>query len=273
MNDQGLWNERDGFYYDVLRLDGGETYPLRVRSMVGLIPLYAATTLGRATMQALPEFTRRFEWFLQHKPQFANVVGHMSRIGENEGRLLSIIDPDRLRRLLAVLLDEKEFLSPHGIRSLSRRHATEPYELDVGGRSYRLDYEPAESHTALFGGNSNWRGPVWFPVNYLVIEALRTFHRYLGDAWTIKHPVGSGRQLTLAQVADDLARRLVSLFLDDAQARRPVFGRYERFQTDPAWHDLIPFHEYFDGDTGMGLGASHQTGWTALVANLIVGAA
>ena len=198
------------------------------------------------------------------------MVGHANVLGKDEGRLFSIVDPDRLRRILAVMLDEDEFLSPHGLRALSRHHAEHPFELPIGDSVARVDYEPGESTTGLFGGNSNWRGPIWFPVNYLVIEALRVFHRYLGDEWTIELPTGSGRHLTLSEVADELASRLVSLFLDDAEGRRPVFGPCEKFQRDPAWHEMIPFHEYFHGDTGQGLGASHQTGWTGLVADLIV---
>ncbi len=271
MYDQGLWDEADGFYYDVLHLGGGERVPLRVRSMVGLLPLAATTTLGRATMERLPEFTRAFRWFLANRPKFADVVGHTNVLGQDEGRLFSIVDPDRLRRILAVMLDEDEFLSPHGMRALSRYHLEHPFELPLGDGVARVDYEPGESTSGLFGGNSNWRGPVWFPVNYLVIEALRVFHRYLGDGWRIEFPTGSGRELSLSQVADELAGRLVSLFLDDpASGRRPVFGPYEKFQRDPAWHGMIPFHEYFHGDTGQGLGASHQTGWTGLVADLIV---
>ncbi len=270
MYDQGLWDEGDGFYYDVLHLGGGELVPLRVRSMVGLLPLAATTTLGKATQERLPEFARAFRWFLANRPRFADVVGHANVLGKDEGRLFSIVDPDRLRRILAVMLDEDEFLSPHGLRALSRHHAEHPFELPIGDSVARVDYEPGESTTGLFGGNSNWRGPIWFPVNYLVIEALRVFHRYLGDEWTIELPTGSGRHLTLSEVADELASRLVSLFLDDAEGRRPVFGPYAKFQRDPAWHDMIPFHEYFHGDTGQGLGASHQTGWTGLVADLIV---
>ncbi|MBI4259111.1 MAG: glucosidase, partial [Actinobacteria bacterium] len=270
MYEQGLWDEEDGFYYDVLHLSSGERVPLKVRSMVGLIPLYAASTLGRATQARLPGFTGRFRWFLRNKPRFAEVVGHVNVLGQDEGRLFSIVDPERLRRILAIMLDEEEFLSPYGLRALSRRHRDHPFELELGGAVHRVDYEPGESTTGLFGGNSNWRGPVWFPVNYLVIEALRVYHRYLGEGFTVEMPTGSGRKATLDEVADELAWRLVSLFLDDAEGRRPVFGAAERFQTDPVLHGSIPFHEYFHGDTGVGLGASHQTGWTGLVADLIL---
>jgi hypothetical protein len=267
--EQGLWSEKDGFYYDVLHTEAGEQVPLRVRSMVGLIPLCAVTTLGRATQERLPQFEQQFQWFLSNKPRFAAVVDHVNVLNENEGRLFSIVDPDRLRTILQTMLDEDEFLSPHGLRALSRYHRDHPFEIEIGGGTARVDYEPGESSTGLFGGNSNWRGPVWFPVNYLVVEALLRYHRYLGDEWTVEFPTGSGHQASLAEVASELGHRLMSLFLNDPNGRRPVFGGYEKFQSDPAWHDMIPFHEYFHGDSGAGLGASHQTGWTGLVADLI----
>jgi hypothetical protein len=270
MYDQGLWDEADGFYYDILRLPGQAPVPLKVRSMVGLIPLFATTTLGRATMDRLPGFTARFEWFVRNRPQFSQVVGHANVLGQDEGRLFSIVDPDRLRRILAVMLSEDEFLSPFGLRALSRWHRDHPFEIQVDGMTARVDYEPGESATGLFGGNSNWRGPVWFPVNYLAIQALRVFHRYFGDGFTVEMPTGSGRKATLDDVANELAWRLIALFLNDRHGHRPVFGEYQKFQSDPAWHDMIPFHEYFHGDTGAGLGASHQTGWTGLVADLIL---
>ncbi len=270
MNDQGLWDEEDGFYYDVLHLAGGDHVPLRVRSMVGLIPLIAVTTLGRATMARLPEFTRRFRWFLENRTRYADVIGHVHVLGGNEGRRFSIVDPDRLQRVLDRMLSEDEFLSPHGLRSVSRFHRDRPFEIDLGGMQARVDYEPGESTSGLFGGNSNWRGPVWFPVNYLVIEALLRYHRYLGEDLKVEFPTGSGTELSLGEVAAELSRRLVSLFTEDGTGRRPVFGSHEKFQADPAWHGAIPFHEYFHGDTGAGLGASHQTGWTGLVADLIV---
>ena len=268
--EQGLWSEEDGLYYDVLRLPGQAPRPLKVRSAVGLIPLYAATTLGQATMDRLPEFTASFRWFLENRPRFSQVVGHANVLGMNEGRLFSIVDPDRLRRILSVMLSEEEFLSPYGVRALSRWRRDHPFEADIGGTISRVAYEPGESSTGLFGGNSNWRGPVWFPVNYLFVEALEVFHRYLRDGFTVEMPAGSGRKATLEEVARELSWRLVGLFLDDDEGRRPVFGQVEKFQSDPVWHDLIPFHEYFHGDTGAGLGASHQTGWTGLVADLIL---
>jgi hypothetical protein len=269
MNDKGLWDEEDGFYYDVLALPGRPPEPLRVRSMVGLIPLCSATTLGRQTMDRLPEFTGRFCWFLENKPQYNRVIGNVHTLGRDEGRLFSIVGPERLRRILERMLDEDEFLSPYGLRALSQYHRDHPFSVSIDGMTATVDYEPAESTTPLFGGNSNWRGPVWFPVNYLVIEALRRYARYFGDDFTIECPTGSGRQTTLCEVADELSRRLVSLFLDDG-GRRPVFGGVERFQRDPAWHDRLLFYEYFHGDNGAGLGASHQTGWTGLVADVVI---
>jgi hypothetical protein len=269
LNDKGLWNEEDGLYYDVLQLADGSSLPLRAHSLVSLIPLFAVTTLGPATLGRLPDFTRRTEWFTHNRPEAQGVVQHIHGVGHDGWRMLSIVTPDRLRRLLARMLDPEEFFSDHGVRALSRFHRDHPLEVDVGGVMARLDYEPAESRSGLFGGNSNWRGPVWFPVNYLLVEVLRVYHRYLGDEFQVECPTGSGRSMSLAGVADELSRRLISIFLDKG-GRRPVFGGYELFQRDPAWHGLIPFHEYFHGDTGAGLGASHQTGWTGLVADLIL---
>jgi hypothetical protein len=273
IHDCGLWDEQDGFYYDVLQTAGGEEHPLRVRSMVGLLPLCATTTLGNRTLERLPAFAERFHWILENRPQLAANIDHVHIREGYPGRLMSIVAPDRLRRILAVMLDEGEFLSPHGLRALAKSHAEHPFEIALGDLRASVDYEPGESTTGLFGGNSNWRGPIWFPVNYLVVEALRRFARFFGDDFTIEHPSGSGQERTLGQIADDLSGRLVSIFLDDEQGRRPVFGHYGKFQDDPAWHGMIPFHEYFHGDTGMGIGASHQTGWTGLVADLIAGRA
>ena len=269
LNDKGLWDEEDGFYYDVLHFADGRMEPLRAHSLVGLVPLYAVSTIGPATMGRLPEFTRRTEWFLQHWSSLSEVVQHMHDPGHAGWRMLSIVTPDRLRRILARVLDPSEFLSDHGIRALSRYHLDHPLDVDLGGAMAALNYEPAESTTALFGGNSNWRGPVWMPVNYLLVEVLRVYHRYLGSDFKVEFPTGSGQMLDLAAISDQLSDRLVGLFLD-TNGRRPVFGAYAKFQDDLAWHDLIPFHEYFNGDTGAGLGASHQTGWTGLVADLII---
>jgi mannosylglycerate hydrolase MGH1-like protein len=270
LNEQGLWSEEDGFYYDVLHFGDGTTMPLRARSVVGLLPLAAVTALGPATMARLPDFARRCAWFTTHRAEGRQVVQHMESPQHPGWRMLSIVDERRLRRLLAAMLDPEEFLSDHGLRALSKRHAANPLVVSLGGATSVLDYEPGEATTGLFGGNSNWRGPVWFPINYLLIETLRVYDRFLGDDFTVEFPTGSGNELTLGQVADELSARLVGLFLDDEDGRRPVFGGYELMQRDPAWHGLIPFHEYFHGDTGAGLGASHQTGWTGLVADLII---
>jgi hypothetical protein len=270
INGQGLWNEADGFYYDVLHRAGGERIPVRVRSMVGLIPLFATTTLGKATLERLPSFSGHLRWFADNRPEFAESINNTYTLGMDEGRLLSIVTPSRLRRILSVVLDESEFLSPFGLRALAQSHRDHPFSLQVDGIELgTVDYQPGESTTGLFGGNSNWRGPVWFPVNYLLIEALRRFARYCGDDFTVEYPSGSERQRTLKEIADDLSARLVALFLEDKDGRRPVYGDADKFQTDPAWHQLIPFHEYFHGDSGAGLGASHQTGWTGLAADLI----
>jgi hypothetical protein len=269
LNDKGLWNDEDGLYYDVLHLGDGAVVPLRARSIVGLLPLAAVTTLGPETMAQLPDFMQRVEWFTANRREGREVVQHMHSPAHAGWRMLSIVDEDRLRRILAVLLDESEFLSPHGIRALSRYHAEHPLEVVVDGFSATLAYEPGESTSGLFGGNSNWRGPVWFPINYLLLESLRVYHRFLGDAFQVECPTGSGRMLSLAGVADELAARLTAIFLEREDGSRPVFGGYRLFQEDPAWHDLLWFHEYFHGDTGAGLGASHQTGWTGLVADLI----
>jgi len=264
-----LWNEDDHFYYDVLRLPSGDRHPIKVRSTVGLIPLFALEILEADVLQKLPGFRHRLEWFIEHRPDLTKNVASMQTRGREERRLLSVVPGDRLPFVLSYLLDEREFLSPFGIRSLSRIHADHPYVTIADGHEYRLDYEPAESTNELFGGNSNWRGPIWFPVNFLIIEALQKYHYYLGDSFKVECPTGSGQMMTLLEVAADLSRRLSRIFLKDEQGRRPVFGVNERFQQDPLWNGLIPFYEYFHGDTGAGLGASHQTGWTGLVAKLL----
>jgi hypothetical protein len=274
MNNRGndgieLWDREDGFYYDVLHLPDGTRYPLKVRSMVGLIPLFAVETLEPETLRRLTGFRTRLEWFVDHRPDLTCNVASMQSCGREERRLLSIVSPDQLRAVLRTMLDEREFLSPYGIRALSRIHKDHPYILAVNGAEHRVDYEPAESSTGLFGGNSNWRGPIWFPPNFLLIESLQKFHHYFGDDFTVECPTGSGQMMTLSQVAAELSRRLSSIFLRGDDGRRPVFGNVERFQQDPHWRDLILFHEYFNGDDGSAVGASHQTGWTGLVAKLL----
>jgi hypothetical protein len=269
LNERGLWHEDDGFYYDQLHSDG-HVLPLRARSVVGLLPLAAVTTLGPSTMARLPDFMTRVRWFTANRPEARSVVQHTEDESHAGWRMLSIVDERRLRRILGAMLDPAEFLSDHGLRALSRFHDANPLHVELMGVTSVLDYEPGEGTTGLFGGNSNWRGPIWFPVNYLLVETLRVYDRYLGSGFKVEFPTGSGNELTLSQVADELSARLTGIFLDDENGRRPVFGNYELFQRDPAWHDQIPFHEYFHGDTGMGLGASHQTGWTGLVADLII---
>jgi hypothetical protein len=263
-----LWNAKDGFYYDVLNMTDGERLPIKVRSMVGLIPLYAVETLDPAIVDALPGFKRRMQWFIENRPGLSE---HIETQSTDEGpqRFLSLVNRHRLKRVLQYMLDENEFLSPYGIRALSRYHRDHPYTLKVDGMEYRVDYEPAESSTGLFGGNSNWRGPIWFPVNFLIIESLQKFHFFLGDGYKVECPTGSGQTANLWEVAGEISQRLTRIFTRDQDGRRPVFGDTEKFQSDPYWRDLIPFNEYFHGDNGAGIGASHQTGWTALVAKLI----
>ena len=266
---QSMWNEGDGFFYDVLHLPDGSREPLKVRSMVGLIPLFAVETLDPELLAAMPSFTRRMHWFIENRPDLTANAACMRTEGQGERRLLSVVDQHKLRSVLRYMLDEREFLSPYGIRSVSRFHETDPYIFRADGTEYRVDYLPGESNSNLFGGNSNWRGPIWFPVNFLLIESLQRFHYYLGDEFKIEFPTGSGNMLTLWEVAAELSRRLSSIFLRNADDGRPVFGEIEKFQSDPHWQDLVLFHEYFHGDTGTGIGASHQTGWTGLVAKLI----
>ncbi len=266
----GLWSEDDGFYYDQLHVDGRHI-PLSVRSLVGVIPLIAVEVLDESTIEHLPGFRRRMQWFLDNRPDLARHIACMLPKAGERGvhRLLSIPSRARLERVLRYLLDETEFLSPHGIRSVSRIHAERPYVFDAGGATYTVDYVPGESATGLFGGNSNWRGPIWFPINYLVLEALERYFHFYGDDVTVECPVGSGCRLTLREVAQELARRLGGLFLPGPDGHRPCHGDDPRYASDPHWKDLVLFHEYFHGDTGRGVGASHQTGWTALVLRAI----
>jgi hypothetical protein len=269
METQGLWNEDDGFFYDVIHLADGQRLPVRVPSMVGVVALFAVTVLDTETIAALPSFSRRWEWFVEHKAQYAAHVGKANQVDGEDRVLLSIVNGDQLRRVLEHCLNPEELLSPFGVRSLTARFRDAPFTLDLGGTTSSIDYEPAESTNELFGGNSNWRGPVWFPLNYLLIEALDRFARYFGPTFTVEHPTGSGQHCTLAEVADELAQRLVGIFLPGPDGRRPVFGGEDRLATKPGWRDQFWFHEYFHGDTGAGLGASHQTGWTGLVLDLI----
>jgi Glycosyl hydrolase family 63 C-terminal domain len=267
---QGLWDDQDGFYYDAVETPNGERIPLRVRSMVGLTPLFATSII---TPGETPMFQRVIrdiaEWLIAERPDLQYVVERAGERSFSDNLLAAIVQGDRLERVLRVLLDENEFLSPYGIRALSKRYEHDPYVLRAGGREFTVRYEPAESSTGLFGGNSNWRGPIWFPVNMLLISSLRRYHAYYGDSLTVELPTGSGRRVPLNLVADNLTGRLISIFTVNAEGRRPVFGGAAKFQNDPAWRENPLFYEYFHGDNGAGIGASHQTGWTGLVANLI----
>ncbi len=268
-SDMGLWDDDDKFYYDVLHLPNGQMERLKVRSMVGLIPLFAVETLDPELLEKLPEFTKRMEWFLNYRPDLALLVSHWEVGGKRRRRLLSLLRGHRMKRLLKRMLDETEFLSDYGIRALSRYHAEHPYVFRVNGTDLTVGYQPAESDSGLFGGNSNWRGPIWFPVNYLIIESLQKFHHYYGDDFKVECPTGSGHFLTINEVAEELARRLARIFLPGKDGKRPVFGQHPHLQSDPHFRDYVLFYEYFHGDTGRGVGASHQTGWTALVAKLL----
>jgi len=264
-----LWDEEDEFFYDVLHLPDNERIKLKVRSMVGLIPLFAVEVLDEEIFQQMPEFTARLDWFLQNRPDLANLISRWGDRGKNQRHLLSLLRGHRMKQLLKRMLDEQEFLSPYGVRALSRIHLDNPYILYANGSEFSVRYKSGESDSYLFGGNSNWRGPVWFPVNFLIIESLYRFHHYYGDDFKIEHPTGSGNLLTLREIAIDLSQRMVKLFKKDDQGNRPIHGDNTMLQSDPHFHEHILFHEYFDGDNGRGLGASHQTGWTGLVAKLI----
>jgi hypothetical protein len=267
--EDGLWDDEDGFYYDVLKLDDGSAVPLKVRSLVGLLPLFAVAVGNAGMGLRIPEFRARMLWFLEHSPSLCSNVAALDHEGYEGRLLLAVVNHERLERILARALDEEHFLSPFGLRSVSKYHREHPFGLEIAGRTYRVDYEPAESTTGTFGGNSNWRGPVWFPMNFLLVEALQKFHYQAGDDFKVECPTGSGRMLTLWEVSMELSHRLVDIFTVGADGRRPVYGTCEKFQSDPHWRDNILFFEYFNGDTGAGLGASHQTGWTGLVAKLI----
>jgi hypothetical protein len=273
MNNRGgegieLWDEEDGFFYDVLHLSENNHHFLKVRSMVGLIPLFAVETLEPEVVDALPGFRKRMLWFIENRPELRHNVTTVSDKEGRTRRLLSIVSPERLPRVLRVMLAEREFLSPYGVRALSEFHRNHPYVMAVDGHEYRVTYQPAESDSGLFGGNSNWRGPIWFPLNFLLVESLQKFHHFFGETLKVECPTGSGQYANLWGVATDLSRRLIRIFLRDGD-RRAVYGEQKKFQDDPHWRDLIQFHEYFHGDSGAGMGASHQTGWTGLVAKLI----
>jgi hypothetical protein len=266
----GLWAEDDGFYYDQLHIDG-RIVPLRVRSLVGIIPLIAVEVLDDTKLNRLHGFRKRMDWFLMNRPDLARHISCMPsrRVSSGTNRLLAIPSRDRLARLLRYVLDETEFLASHGVRSVSRVHHDHPYVFDVMGERYEVDYVPGESNTGLFGGNSNWRGPIWFPGNFLVFEALERYGHFYGDDLTVECPVGSGRMLTLEGVAREIERRLATIFLRGPDGHRPCHGGDPRYAADPHWKDLVLFHEYFHGETGRGVGASHQTGWTALALRCI----
>jgi Glycosyl hydrolase family 63 C-terminal domain len=269
MDRDELWDEDDGFFYDVLELPNGQSERLKVRSIVGLIPLFAVTTIEPELLNRLPAFKERLEWFVKNRPHLVQNLACMEEPGIGARRLLAIASQTKLRRILQKMLDETEFLSPYGIRALSKIHDEHPYVFDVNGAQFRVDYEPAESSSGLFGGNSNWRGPVWFPVNFLLIESLQKFHHYFGDEFQVECPTGSGQMMTLWEVASELSQRLIQIFAKDSSVQRPLYGGSHHFQHDSHWQDLILFYEYFHGDNGAGIGASHQTGWTGLVAKLI----
>jgi hypothetical protein len=264
--DTGMWDEEDGFFYDVLRLPDGRSQRLKVRSMVGLLPLCAVTVFEQELITKYPEMRQRFQRFLSTRPELTAYIHDPGKIGCSGRSMTAVLNETKLRRVLTKMLDEEEFLSPYGIRSLSRYHAEHPYVFHTGSQDYSVSYLPAESDTGMFGGNSNWRGPIWMPVNGLIIRALLMYYMYYGENFTIECPTGSGRKMNLYQVAEELSRRLTSIFLQDKEGRRPVYGETAKFQQDPHWRNHLLFHEYFHGDTGAGLGANHQTGWTGIIA-------
>jgi hypothetical protein len=269
--DDGMWDDEDGFYYDLLRTPDGNATRLKVRSMVGLLPLCAATVIEKQQREAVPRAMAALHKRLGRMPELTRTIhaagpGHF---GVADRGMIALLNEERLRRVLAKMLDESEFLSAYGIRALSKFHERHPYVFHVNGQEHRVDYLPGESNTGMFGGNSNWRGPIWMPVNVMIIRALLNYYAYYGDAFKIECPTGSGRLMNLFEVAKEISDRLIRIFLRDEKGRRPVYGGTEKFQTDPHWHDHILFYEYFHGDIGAGIGASHQTGWTGTVATLI----
>jgi hypothetical protein len=264
-----MWDEEDGFFYDLLRLPDGNAMRLKVRSLVGLLPLCATTIIPDECVVRFPEATAHARRFLSRNAHLIETIAPPDKHGVKDRRLFAILDETKLRRVLTRMLDESRFLSPYGIRSLSRHHLDHPFVFQVHGEAYRVQYLPAESNTGMFGGNSNWRGPIWMPINVLIIRALLMFHLFYGDEFKIECPTGSGKQMNLFEVARELANRLTAIFLRNAEGRRPVYGGSSKFQTDPHWRDHVLFYEYFHGDNGAGLGASHQTGWTGLAGALI----
>jgi hypothetical protein len=269
IENEGLWDDDDKFFYDVLKLPNNASEKLKVRSMVGLIPLFAVEIIDHEMLEKLPEFAGRLKWFLNYRTDLASLVSRWHEKNEDSKHLLSLLRGHRMKKILKRMLDETEFLSDYGIRALSKYHEQHPYEVQVNGNKFSVEYTPGESTTGLFGGNSNWRGPVWMPVNYLIIESLQRFHYYYTDDFKVECPTGSGKFLSLNEVADELSKRLSKLFLKDENGNRPVLGNYPQLQHDPHFKDYVLFYEYFHGDTGRGVGASHQTGWTGLIAKLL----
>lgn len=268
-HNEGLWDEEDEFYYDVLKSSTGDHIKMKVRSMVGLTPLFAVEILDDKLLQSQPKFASLLQWFLENRPELANLVSRWGEKGNNEMHLLSLLRGHRMKRILSRMLDNNEFLGDYGIRSLSRFHEQHPYEFSAGGKTFSIQYAAGESPVPVFGGNSNWRGPIWIAPNYLIIESLRKFHLYYGDDFKIEYPTHSGQYLSLKEISEELKKRLMNLFRRDANGRRPIYGEYEKMQVDPFFNKYILFHEYFNGDNGKGLGASHQTGWTGLIAGLL----
>ena len=264
-----LWDQEDEFFYDVLHTSDDKNIRMKVRSMVGLIPLFAVEILDEEVFESSPEFTERLEWFLKNRPDLANLISRWAEKGRKERHLLSLLRGHRMKRILKRMLDETEFLSPYGIRALSKVYDDKPYKFNSNGTELSVKYIPGESDSSMFGGNSNWRGPIWFPVNFLLIESLQRFHQYYGEDFKVEHPTGSGQMRTLYEIADDLSARLVSIFTKDHEGKRAVYNHDKRMQLDPDFSKYILFYEYFHGDSGRGVGASHQTGWTGLVAKLI----
>jgi hypothetical protein len=265
----GLWDEEDQFYFDIIHLPNGKSQHLKVKSIVGLIPLFAVEVLTKSNVEKLPDFKRRLEWILTNRPDLASQVSRWTDDGDHNTKLLSLLRGHRMTMVLKRMLNETEFLSEFGIRALSKEHEAKPYEFNYHGKVFSVVYKPAESDSAMFGGNSNWRGPIWFPINYMIVESLMKFHSYYGDAFVIEYPTGSGKMLTLKDIAAELSNRLINIFRLDKNGKRPVNGDIAKFSKDPNFKDLITFYEFFHGDNGRGCGASHQTGWTGLVATLI----